>query len=225
MSSRPASEPPSSEITPESLYLRRREFIKNGVLAAGTAAVVGSGLLWLVGNGPPPDAPEEPPPARRPPSRRRRSSGRPGAVGPYTVDEPLTPLKDVTTYNNFYEFGLDKGDPAANAHTLQTAALDDQRRGRGRASRRPSTSTRCCGWFPLEERVYRMRCVEAWSMVIPWLGFPLGDLIKRLEPTGNAKYVEFTTLLRPGADARASARRCWTGRTSRGCAWTRRCTR
>ena len=76
----------------------------------------------------------------------------------------------------------------------------------------------------LEERVYRMRCVEGWSMVIPWVGFPLGDLIKRFEPTPRAKFVEFTTLNDP-PDARASESACSTGRTSRGCASTRRCTR
>src|SRR5688572_32622072 len=118
MSSRSASQPPGSEITPESLYLRRREFIKNGVLAAGTAAVVGSGLLWLIGNGPPPDAPEEQAPvqtAAQPPAPAAAQSGQPAAqqpalaatvpaaqpiqaaappkTGPYTVDEPLTSLK------------------------------------------------------------------------------------------------------------------------------------
>ena len=78
--------------------------------------------------------------------------------------------------------------------------------------------------FPLEERVYRLRCVEAWSMVIPWVGFPLGDLLKKVEPTAKAKYVAFETLLGP-ARCPASARRRCSGPTSKGCAWTRRCTR
>ena len=183
-----APEPPSSEITPESLYLRRREFLKNGVLAAGTAAVVGSGLLWLLGAAPPPDAPDvtdEPPLAQ---------AALPAVAGPYDTDEPPTSLQSVTTYNNYYEFGIDKGDPARNAHTLQTRPWTISVEGEVAEPRVIDIDT-LLGWFPLEERVYRMRCVEAWSMVIPWLGFPLADLIRRLEPTGNAKFVELTTLL------------------------------
>jgi methionine sulfoxide reductase catalytic subunit len=197
MSSRPASQPRSSEITPESLYLRRREFIKNGVLAAGTAAVVGSGLLWLIGNGPPPDPVEEPPApagqsqAAQPPAPIQAAV--PAASGPYTVDEPLTSLKDVSSYNNFYEFGLDKGDPVRNAQNFQTRPWTVSIEGEVKQPQTVDIDT-LLGWFPQEERVYRMRCVEAWSMVIPWLGFPLADLVKRLEPTGNAKYVEFITL-------------------------------
>jgi sulfoxide reductase catalytic subunit YedY len=114
----------------------------------------------------------------------------------YTVDEPLTPYQSVTTYNNYYEFGLDKGDPAMNAHVLQTRPWTIDVEGEVAKPQTIDIET-LLGWFPLEERVYRMRCVEAWSMVIPWLGFPLGDLIKRLEPTGNAKYVEFETLNDP----------------------------
>src|SRR5438046_10071804 len=114
----------------------------------------------------------------------------------YITDEPMTPYRDVTTYNNFYEFGTDKSDPAANAHTLKprpwTVSIEGE-------VRKPLVIDidQLLRWFPLEERVYRMRCVEAWSMVIPWLGFPLGALIKKLEPTGNAKYVELVTLMDP----------------------------
>ena len=182
-----APEPPSSEITPESLYLGRREFIKNGVLAAGTAAAVGSGLLWLVDAGPPPDAPDEQPPVQAAVETVR---------GPSDTDEPLTSHQAVTTYNNFYEFGLDKGDPAKHAHTLQTQPWTISVEGEVAQPRVIDIDT-LVQWFTLEERVYRMRCVEAWSMVIPWLGFPLAELIKRLEPTGNAKFVEFVTLLDP----------------------------
>ena len=187
-----ASQPPSHEITPESLFLRRREFLKNGALAAGTAFAVGSGLLWLVGAAPPPDVPEEAPLAEVP------VPPIPTPAGPskYTLDEAQTPYQSVTTYNNFYEFGLDKGDPALNAHTLQTRPWTIEVEGE---IAKPQTIDvdSLLQWFPLEERVYRMRCVEAWSMVIPWLGFPLADLVKRLEPTGNAKYVEFVTLMDP----------------------------
>jgi sulfoxide reductase catalytic subunit YedY len=189
-----AKEPPSSEITPESLYLRRREFIKNGLLTAGTAAIVGSGLLWLVGQGPPPDTPVEQP-AESPPLPVAADAP-PPANPHYTVDEPLTTQQAVTTYNNYYEFGLDKGDPAINAHTLQTRPWTISVEGEVAKPQTIDIDT-LLGWFSLEERVYRMRCVEAWSMVIPWLGFPLADLVKRLEPTGNARYVEFETLMDP----------------------------
>jgi sulfoxide reductase catalytic subunit YedY len=114
----------------------------------------------------------------------------------YRVDEPMTDLDSVAGYNNFYEFGTSKTEPARNAHTLKprpwTVTIDGE-------VHKPQTVDMddLLRWFPLEERVYRMRCVEAWSMVIPWLGFPLGKLIDRVEPTSRAKYVAFTTLLDP----------------------------
>ena len=108
----------------------------------------------------------------------------------------MTPYQSVTTYNNFYEFGTDYGDGARNAHTLQTRPWTISVEGEVARPQVIDIDT-LLGWFTPEQRVYRMRCVEAWSMVIPWLGFPLADLIKRLEPTGNAKFVEFTTLLNP----------------------------
>ena len=114
----------------------------------------------------------------------------------YSTAEKRNSFAEVTGYNNFYEFGTDKSDPAEHAHRLRprpwsvlvdgecekpgTFALEDLLRP-----------------HPLEERVYRLRCVEAWSMVIPWVGFPLGDLVRRFQPTSRAKYVEFTTLLDP----------------------------
>jgi sulfoxide reductase catalytic subunit YedY len=189
-----SSEPPSSEITPEGLYLRRREFIKNGALAAGTALAVGSGLLWLVGQAPPPDAPPEQAAASEQPPLVQAAEAPPTSKGKYDTDEPLTSQQSVTTYNNYYEFGLDKDDPAQNAHTLVTRPWTIAVEGEVAKPQTIDIDT-LLGWFPLEERIYRMRCVEAWSMVIPWLGFPLADLVKRLEPTGNAKFVEFTTLL------------------------------
>jgi methionine sulfoxide reductase catalytic subunit len=182
-----APEPPSSEITPESLYLRRREFLKNAVLTAGTAAVFGSGLVWLVGQRPPPDAPPDQPPLAQ-------AVTVPTAPSQYDTTEDQTPFTSVTTYNNFYEFGLDKADPARNAHTLQTRPWTISVEGEVAKPQVIDIDT-LLGWFTPEQRVYRMRCVEAWSMVIPWLGFPLADLINRLEPTASAKFVEFTTLL------------------------------
>ncbi len=181
-------EPPSSEITPEGLYLSRREYIKNGVYALGTAALLGGSLVWLAGQGPPPD----PPPAEPLPANRVAFT----ANRTFDTDEPLTSEHSITTYNNYYEFGLDKDDPARNAHTLQTRPWTITVEGEVARPRTIDVDT-LLSWFPLEERVYRMRCVEAWSMVIPWLGFPLADLIQRLEPTGNAKFVELTTLLDP----------------------------
>jgi sulfoxide reductase catalytic subunit YedY len=197
-------EPAASEITPERLYLRRREFIRNGLLFAATSAGVGGGLLWLL-NG-----------QRGGRGQRSRQAGTAGASGPggaggahpespglefsthssSSTSEPMTPLADVTSYNNFYEFGTEKGDPAANAGTLRprpwTVAIEGE-------VERPQVVDidQLLKWFPLEERVYRMRCVEAWSMVIPWIGFPLRDLIARVAPTSKARYVSFTTLLDP----------------------------
>ena len=186
-----APEPSSSEITPESLYLRRREFIKNAVLGVGTAAVFGSGLVLLVGQRPPPDAPDQPPLAEP-----AAVAAEPPAPGQYDTDEPMTAYQSVTTYNNYYEFGIEKEDPARNAHTLQTRPWTISVEGEVARPQTIDVDT-LLHWFTPEQRVYRMRCVEAWSMVIPWLGFPLADLIKRLEPTGNAKFIEFTTLLDP----------------------------
>jgi methionine sulfoxide reductase catalytic subunit len=182
-------EPRSSEITPEPLYRSRREFIKNGAYTLATGAVVGGSLVWLAGKGPPPDARAAAAPAAGDPLAFVSS-------GLFDTDEPLTSERDVTTYNNFYEFGFDKDDPAQHAHTLETRPWTITVEGE---VAKPQTIDidDLLRWFPLEQRVYRMRCVEAWSMVIPWLGFPLADLVKRLEPTGNAKYVEFTTLLKP----------------------------
>jgi sulfoxide reductase catalytic subunit YedY len=183
-----APEPSSSEITSESLYLRRREFLKNTALAAGTAAAFGTGLVWLVGQRPPPDAPEQPPLAQ--------AAAVTTVAGAYDTDEGMTPYQSVTTYNNYYEFGLDKGEPARNAHTLQVRPWTISVEGEVARPQVIDVDT-LLQWFTPEQRVYRMRCVEAWSMVIPWLGFPLADLIHRLEPTSHAKFVEFTTLLDP----------------------------
>jgi sulfoxide reductase catalytic subunit YedY len=189
---KPAPEPPSSEITPEPLYLRRREFISNATKAAGTAAVFGGGLLYLVGKGPPPDPPKDLPT----PAPLTVSAPPPGTPVVKPIDEALTPYSSVTTYNNYYEFGLDKSDPARYAYTLKPRPWTIQVEGE---VAKPQTIDvdELIKSMPLEERVYRMRCVEAWSMVIPWLGFPLGSLIKKLQPTANAKFVEMTTLMDP----------------------------
>jgi sulfoxide reductase catalytic subunit YedY len=167
----------SSEITPEGLYLRRREFLK----AAGmtTAAAVAGVCTAEFGA----DAAQT--------GQKLNVTKR-----TVTLDEKLTPFEDVTSYNNFYEFGVDKDDPARNSGKFKPKPWSVQVDGR---CAKPGTYTLedILKPHPLEERVYRMRCVEAWSMVIPWVGFPLGDLLKRFEPDGNAKFVEFTTVMRP----------------------------
>jgi sulfoxide reductase catalytic subunit YedY len=116
--------------------------------------------------------------------------------GPYDTDEKQTPYKDVTTYNNFYEFGIDKDSAARNAKSLRTQPWKISIEG---FVKRPQTYAleELIKGMTIEDRVYRMRCVEAWSMVIPWQGVPLSEVIKRLEPTSQARYVEFHTLFAP----------------------------
>jgi sulfoxide reductase catalytic subunit YedY len=111
-------------------------------------------------------------------------------------DEKLTPFEDVTTYNNFYEFGTDKEDPSRHAHTLRPRPWTVRVEGEVKKPKVYDVDE-LIRRYPAEERVYRLRCVEAWSMVIPWLGFPLASLLKDVEPTANAKYVAFTTLHDP----------------------------
>jgi methionine sulfoxide reductase catalytic subunit len=180
-------EPPGSEITPEPLYLRRREFIKNAGLAALTAGATGAGLLAITHNGPGVTGRKGTPAPEPQPLK---------VLGRYSTDEKPTRYEDVTHYNNFYEFGTDKTDPANRSGSLKTRPWTIAVEG---LVKKPFTidSDQLLKWFPLEERIYRMRCVEAWSMVIPWLGFPLADFVKRVEPLGSAKYIAFQTLLDP----------------------------
>lgn len=183
--------PPGSEITPPEVYAGRREFLKTSALYVATSAGVGLGLSKLssLGSADPPTAPPPMPSALA-------SAWKIEQRGVYTVPEPKTPYEDVTTYNNFYELGLSKSAPAEAAFHLKPRPWTVKVSGHTSKPQTLDIDT-LLGWFGLEERVYRMRCVEAWSMVIPWLGFPLADLIKRLEPTSRAKYVAFTTLLDP----------------------------
>ncbi len=178
------SEPPKeqSEVTPEALYLRRREFIKDGALFLATAAGVGSGLTALIGRG-----------KREEPKTAALAAPAASVRSAFSTDESPTSWGDATSYNNYYEFGTDKSDPAANAHTLKPRPWTVLIEGEVEKAVQVDVDT-LTKWFPLEERIYRMRCVEAWSMVIPWLGFPLGKLIERVKPTSRAKYVAFTTL-------------------------------
>jgi sulfoxide reductase catalytic subunit YedY len=167
--------PYSSEITPREVYEGRRQFIAR---IAATAAV-GSGV-WEMAN-------RE---AFAQGAAQRLAATRNAAL---STQEPQTSFKDASSYNNYYEFGTDKGDPVENAHTLRTrpwtVTIDGE-------VKKPVTLDidRILKLAPLEERVYRLRCVEGWSMVIPWVGYSLSNILKQVEPTGNAKYVEFTTL-------------------------------
>jgi sulfoxide reductase catalytic subunit YedY len=115
--------------------------------------------------------------------------------GPYRLDEELTDYKDITNYNNYYEFGIDKYSPSSQAQQLTTDPWSVTIAG---AVEKPGTYSLEDILKPhtLEERIYRLRCVEGWSMVIPWIGFPLADLVKRFQPTSSAKYIKFTTLAR-----------------------------
>jgi sulfoxide reductase catalytic subunit YedY len=112
------------------------------------------------------------------------------------VEDAPTTLKSITTYNNFYEFGVNKDDPSRLAHTLKPRPWTIQVDGHVARPKKYDIEE-LMRLFSLEERVYRLRCVEGWSMVIPWIGYPLASLIKRVQPTSKAKFVEFTTLIDP----------------------------
>ena len=166
----------SSEITPKSLYLRRREFIQ---AASGAAVAAATALAPGVVRDAAAQAGPKLPNVRK---------------SPLSTAEPPNAYEDVTTYNNFYEFGTAKDEPHRNARGFKARpwklAIE------GHIAKPASYDIdEFIKPYTLEERIYRMRCVEAWSMVIPWVGIPLADVIKRVEPTSNAKYVELTTLL------------------------------
>jgi len=172
MPPRPSCDILPSEITPPEIYRERRRFMQGmGVLAA-SAALGGA-----------PDAQ----------AGTRLAGVRSSA---YTLDDEKTPYKAVTTYNNFYEFGTDKSDPSDHAGSLKTRPWTVTVEGE---ASKPGVYDidSLLKLAPLEERIYRMRCVEGWSMVIPWVGFPLSELIRRAAPTGKAKYVEFVSLNDP----------------------------
>jgi len=175
--------PLASEITPHGAYLRRRELLAR--FAAGTAGVALAGWAGR-------DAFAQ---TARPNKLAALPGARSAVAGAMTMDK-ATAYADVTGYNNFYEFGTDKDDPAKNAHTLKTRPWTVAVEGE---VRKPKVFDieELLKLSPMEERIYRMRCVEGWSMVIPWVGYSLSELIKRVEPTGNAKYVEFVTLADP----------------------------
>ncbi len=163
-----------SDITPRGVYEQRRRFVQ--------ALVAGGTLGWA----------ERQAFAQAPGKLPALAGARSAVPGAVTM-EKTTPYSDVTSYNNFYEFGTDKSDPARAAHTLKprpwTVAVEGEVK-----KPRSFDLDELLKLSPMEERVYRLRCVEGWSMVIPWVGYSLAELIKRVEPTGNAKFVQFITL-------------------------------
>ena len=167
----------SGEITDQALYLNRRAFM--------TGSVAGAAALALA----PGAARAAAPPAAGQPLMAARNKA-------FDLPDATTKFQEATTYNNFYEFGVNKDDPAHLAGTLKPRPWKVTVDG---LAHKPTTFDvdDILKMAPLEERVYRLRCVEGWSMVIPWIGFPLAALLKRVEPTGAAKYVEFSTLVDP----------------------------
>ena len=185
----------SSEITPYRVYMNRRHFIGRSAKAAAAAALV-PGLLAACDEPQRMEARPAPEPGVRSAGGRSISQEKQWESVRSELDESLTAYADVTGYNNFYEFGTGKEDPARNAHTLVTRPWTVKVGGE---VARPAVYDLDDLLAPhtAEDRVYRLRCVEAWSMVIPWTGIPLADVIRRLEPTSKARFVEFTTLKDP----------------------------
>jgi methionine sulfoxide reductase catalytic subunit len=175
---RPTPDLPSSEITPEKVYLDRRAFI-------AAAGAIGAGAIAAAGGFPSVAGAQQ--------SQEPQATGKPYGLQP---DDKPTPWEDVTTYNNFYEFGTDKGDPSQNAKSFRTKPWTVRVDG---LVNKPAEYQLEDFLKPsvVEDRIYRHRCVEAWSMVIPWRGIPLVDVIKRADPNSKAKFVEFTTLMDP----------------------------
>lgn len=172
----------SGLVSDEALVLRRREFLRGAALATAAASIGGCFAGDEV------EAASQPATAALPNVRP--------APPAFRTDEALSDADDVTGYNNFYEFGTGKRDPAARAHTLRTrpwsVAIEGEVAKPGLVPIEDLLKP-----HPLEERIYRLRCVEAWSMVIPWVGFPLGALLERFEPTSRARFVAFETLHDP----------------------------
>jgi sulfoxide reductase catalytic subunit YedY len=164
-----------ADVTPKSLYLNRRKFLR-GMGLAGVAAIAGKHLVDLVS-----------------PSRNVYAGTKLDTIkGPFNTDEKITPYGDVTHYNNFYEFGASKDDPARNAQNFRTSPWTVSVEGEV-AKPRKFTMDEILKLAPLEERIYRHRCVERWSIVVPWIGYSFNTLVKLVEPTPKAKYVAFET--------------------------------
>ena len=165
---------PSSEITPEHIYNDRRNFLKNlGLIVGSTALSTFTNKTFAA------------------------LSALPSFIqSKEHKNEKLSSLKDITSYNNYYEFGTSKSDPQDHAHLLKIDPWSISIEG-SVAKPLKLDIDELIKLIPIEERIYRLRCVEGWSMVIPWIGIPLNSLLKKVTPTGNAKYVEFVSLKRP----------------------------
>jgi sulfoxide reductase catalytic subunit YedY len=176
--------PASSEITSERLYRERRALIKLMATGAAGAALAGWAGREALAQG-----------LVRPGKHAALAAGKSAVAGAMTMDK-VTDYKDASSYNNFYEFGTDKADPAKNAGTLVTSPWTVEVEG---LVKKPAKYTLedLLKLSAQEERIYRLRCVEGWSMVIPWVGYSVAGLIKKVEPLGSAKYVEFITQADP----------------------------
>lgn len=172
------------EITSANAYQSRRDLMKLMVTGAAGAALASWASREAMAQT-----------VAKPGKLASLAGGKSAVAGAMTMDK-VTDYKDTTTYNNFYEFGTDKADPAKNAHTLVTKPWSVAIEG---LVKQPKSYTLedLVKLAPQEERIYRLRCVEGWSMVIPWVGYSLSELIKKVEPLGSAKYVEFVTLADP----------------------------
>lgn len=186
---RTSADVPSSEITPEGVYRSRRSFLRGAALGAtalGLAPYALEGSLGSVGG-----ASDRP----RNPDRRQEIPARFQGMRS-ELDEPLNPWDDITEYNNFYEFGTGKEDPARHSGNFEprpwTVRVGGHVNNPGEYQLEDFVAP-----HKMEDRVYRMRCVEAWSVVVPWRGFPFADLVRRADPTGAAKFVEMRTVVRP----------------------------
>jgi sulfoxide reductase catalytic subunit YedY len=171
--------PQPSEITPRALVENRRQAVQHLLLGAGALTAPS----WATGQT---QAPGKLPPLAHKPSQ---------VPGAQALDKPSA-YQDATGYNNFYEFGTDKSDPAANAHTLKTTPWTVDIEGLVKKPGRWALED-LMALGAMEERIYRLRCVEGWSMVIPWVGFSLAELIRKVEPLGSAKFVELVSLADP----------------------------
>ncbi len=175
--------PASSEITSQRVYEGRRDMLK--LMATGVAGAAMAS--WALR-----DARAQ---TQRPGKLAALAGAKSGVAGAVVMDK-LTDYKDASGYNNFYEFGTDKSDPARNAHTLKTTPWTVEVEGLVKKPAKYALED-LLKLSTQEERIYRLRCVEGWSMVIPWVGYSLSELIKKVEPLGSAKYVEFVTLADP----------------------------
>ncbi len=169
-----------SDVTPRSVYINRRKFLQ-GMTLAGTAAVAGARILDLLS------------PAQSVYAGTKLNIS---SKSPFSTTEPQTPYNDVTTYNNFYEFGTGKEDPSQNAKNFRTSPWTVSVEGEVKKPRK-FTMDEILKLAPLEERIYRHRCVEAWSIVVPWIGYSFSTLAKLVEPTPKAKYVAFESYYDP----------------------------